>query len=380
MKSIRQEASKKTIEGINELRGVSILAVVIIHTTGIIITKFPATPLIPLIITTSLNQVSRFCVPAFIFISGYLYGWKYRKAKIKYYELLRRRTVNILLPYLSWSIIYLGFTLLIKEVDVNEFNILYLLKALFYGTAYGHLYFIPLIFQFYVLLPLFISLYQKCYKRMGVLTCAVTVICLALTSFKYFCPIVGIDLYISTISNTFFLWWTAFFAIGMHFGMSEENVFGTSDSRLRVLLWSISLLFLVLMVAEYVSTSTGWLYLQSKSWGNLIPGYHATFLRPTAYVYAISTVVLLHSVFSRQARRWSNILRKFGLYSFGIYLAHPMVMVFINKFMKITGIYPYKHIGPNLLLLTLTITVSYFIVSKTSGIRFSEIFWGPTRN
>lgn len=130
---------------VDVLRIISILAVVFIHTTTrtLEISVF-ALQKIPF--TLFLNQISRFAVPLFFMISGFVLELNYH-SKENYLTYLRKRLSRIFIPYVFWSIIYYFFVY-VHGRDPNFFS------SLLRGDASYQLYFIPALLIFYLIFPL----------------------------------------------------------------------------------------------------------------------------------------------------------------------------------------------------------------------------------
>lgn len=135
---------------IDILRIVSILAVVLIHTTTrtLEITHFN---LLTTQTTLFLNQISRFAVPLFFMISGFVLelNYPFHSNSIAF---LRRRISRIFIPYLFWSAFYIIF--IYPQPLVNYFSILP------NGGASHQLYFLPTLMVFYLLFPLINRFYS----------------------------------------------------------------------------------------------------------------------------------------------------------------------------------------------------------------------------
>ncbi|WP_105616678.1 acyltransferase [Vallitalea okinawensis] len=122
------------------------IAVIIIHCTAFVLAG-PVDDIVNLILVT-INRVMSFAVPAFIFISGFsLYSaYGHQQVTIKGFTVKRIHTV--LLPYLLWSnIFFLIYILTNTRIYTLELYFKYLLL----GEMSYHLYFIPIIIQFYIL-------------------------------------------------------------------------------------------------------------------------------------------------------------------------------------------------------------------------------------
>ena len=124
---------------IDALRVLSILAVILIHTSTKSLQSINHdVSIAPL--TLFLNQASRFAVPLFFLISGFVLELNYNKS-YSYVEFFKKRASRVLLPFISWSLIYAliggGFSF----------------ENIVLGKASYHLYFIPTLILFYLLFP-----------------------------------------------------------------------------------------------------------------------------------------------------------------------------------------------------------------------------------
>lgn len=131
------------------LRGLAILAVVTIHVTASSAVQGISSSII-------LNQVARFGVPVFIFLSGWglTVANSYQRSD-SYFSFLKRRLSKLLPAFLLWNVIYLLLRYFVQgEMITFGQATLDLLR----GTNYPHLYFVPLIVLFYIVYPLLLRL------------------------------------------------------------------------------------------------------------------------------------------------------------------------------------------------------------------------------
>lgn len=128
---------------IDILRLISILAVVAIHTSTrtLEISHFD---LANHQITLFINQATRFAVPLFFLISGFVLTLSYQK-NLNYFSFLKKRLSKVLIPYVFWTIIYYFF------IYTNHTN--NIIDALLTGSASWQLYFIPSLLLFYAIFP-----------------------------------------------------------------------------------------------------------------------------------------------------------------------------------------------------------------------------------
>lgn len=127
------------------LRILAILAVILIHTTTRTL-EATGYALQETRFTLFLNQASRFAVPLFFMISGFVLELNYH-TKEKYLIFLKKRLGRIIVPYIFWSVIYYYF-IYIQGRNLN------FLSSLLHGNASYQMYFIPSILIFYSIFPL----------------------------------------------------------------------------------------------------------------------------------------------------------------------------------------------------------------------------------
>lgn len=94
--------------------------------------------------------LARFCVPALIFASG-LVSFRSARRSSSTGDFLRRRWLRTLVPWLAWTPVYAVADVLLGKVALDPHD---LLVWLAYGA--GHLYFLVLIAQLALLLPLLV--------------------------------------------------------------------------------------------------------------------------------------------------------------------------------------------------------------------------------
>lgn len=144
--------SKKStyLFSVDALRVLAILAVILIHIT----TKTLATLHLDIAIAPSslfINQVSRFAVPLFFLISGFVLELN-NKSGISYLTFFKKRASRIITPYIFWTSIYFIVSNHLHPETLLNYKFL---KAIFLGNASYHLYFIPTLILFYLAFPFF---------------------------------------------------------------------------------------------------------------------------------------------------------------------------------------------------------------------------------
>lgn len=146
-------------EKIDILKGLAILGVIAIHVDSNLFNFVADETIIKNGIFT-FDQIVRFSVPFFVFLSGLALGSKYLDKKIDVIEFLKRRVFKLLPLYFLWTgIIYLITHMVPSWSGFSDSFPLW--QVIFWGKAEYHLYFVPMVFQLYLLFPLFLFFIRK---------------------------------------------------------------------------------------------------------------------------------------------------------------------------------------------------------------------------
>ena len=132
------------------------------------------------ILFSSLTRLATFAVPGFIFTSGLKLFYKYGdKKRFPYPKFLWDRIKKIIVPYAVAVVVY--YLVFVWVMDVYEFSWEQLGFFMITGDVSAQFYFVILILQFYLLMPIWIYFSRVKSKVFGgvliVLTFAVTVLC-----------------------------------------------------------------------------------------------------------------------------------------------------------------------------------------------------------
>ncbi|TVX91784.1 acyltransferase [Paenibacillus agilis] len=307
------------------MRGVAIMGVVLIHVISMgIAVQYPdhagwggqmEAGVLPLVWASAWG---RFSVPIFLFVSGLLITYRLKDKPISYPSLILKRGSDLLLPYLFWTVIGLLFTWFM----INPWGLQHLIVALVLGKGYFHqLYFIPLLLQCIILLPLWLKglkwnvggflliigsiqlLYTAAYQL------------LFLSSFEYI-PASLAKAWEILIAPTLF-GMMGYFVFGLAVGLHFEKCLQYVKNKSLAFCTSVYLASLVLQLADvHLSFSI------SSDLGNSIHFY-----RVTVFIYVCSTILLVWKcalVFGEA--RWMRSVMNLGQYAFFIFLAHVLIL------------------------------------------------------
>ncbi|MCR4324455.1 MAG: acyltransferase [Candidatus Curtissbacteria bacterium] len=287
-----------------------------------------------------LDQIFRFSVPLFVALSGYTLALKYEDFKVNLREFFTRRVIRILPWYLFWATFFLLYVKLTEPAYSSQYT---LFEKYFLGRADYHLYFVPMIFQLYLLFPLLLFLLRR--AKLGLLVGMF----LFELGFYYFLTQVTEGSVTSDLFKTdqkqyvFFGTWVFYFLLGIYLRIKGNT--------LRALKY-ISAVFLV--------ASFSWVLFDSfkivSESGNLLAATRFTRIPVLFYASSFIAFCLFFSQYLlRLPQKIVDMLVVAGKRSYVIYLLHTFVIRLAFEHIPFSG---------NLKVLavaTFTIVVSNFL-------------------
>lgn len=154
----------KRIIYIDILRILSIVAVIILHYTAEVLISTNDFNTSSWWISNGFNSISRFAVPVFFMISGAMI---LRTKITSYRDFYIKRVVPLLIPLLSWSLIYdlyNQYYVIKSQMNAYEFVIDFGYRLLT-DRNYVHLWFLYAIIAIYLTVPLIIKFINSCSKK-----------------------------------------------------------------------------------------------------------------------------------------------------------------------------------------------------------------------
>jgi len=313
------------------LRGLAILAVVCNHATGWGFTamfwwphRYRATlspnyeqlGSLQYYILTIINQLALFSVPAFLLISGFFVAYAAgRSLPTLRWKIVRVRLLNLWWPYLIWSIVvFIGDGLLGAMYTPKQ----YLMKLVLGGATPAY-FFVPLLGQFYILSPIIV----RWAKSRPILLLTISALLqLALASLPYIKDAAGYSATLQSILKSWlFIRWQLFFVLGVVIGFHpRQAVDWLARHRRDLLAAAISLgVFSVVECQMLLHTPSDW-----------NRAYDLNKLSSVLYAVAF---ILMFLAWGMQHSAYDRAMMRIGSMSYGIYLIHPLALIYLSKFL-----------------------------------------------
>ncbi len=283
--------------------------VILIHLLSEGATGFPKWSVLS-IIFFSVTKLTSFAVPAFIFTSALKLFYKYGDdLDFKYPTFLWGRLKNIYLPYVIWVIIY--YIIYVFVFRFFDFDIMALGKYLLDGEISAQFYFIILIIQFYLLMPVWILLLRI--KPIAA-TAIITVLSLAAT---VACRMVITD---ETYEVKFFVSYIVFWILGMYAGIYYEAFLDFLNKYKR----SITIVWLILAVLHCVLSYMEYGGLYKYTLSPLVVVFFCLFSIFGFYIYIKGLTETLEN-------KGKQFLISISQASYDIYLLHCLIITTVYE-------------------------------------------------
>ncbi|WP_127533458.1 acyltransferase [Paenibacillus kobensis] len=328
---------KPVVHELNVMRGIAMLGVLTVHSTSSAVAALNESSLFGLFNT--LNVLALFCVPAFIFLSGFVLLYNYSDQKIGLRSLgtfYRKRLLYILVPYAFISLLYLGIKQLyviraggsVETLPVLDKYWHYLLT----GNAYTHLYYIIITVQLYLVFPLLLYVLQKVRNRgLWLVVLGIAIQAGFYYANRYWLHVPSKGSVALTYAGTFLL--------GVYAALNYERMNAWINKRMpvrRTVLWLLWAASAVIFVTVWHRYRTGDHTYPSEAFEF---GYEA-------YTLLTIPVLLQISGWIRRlkSRTLENRMNDLGGLSFGIYLIHPVFLLAYRELVPLPGM-PYQYIA-----------------------------------
>lgn len=284
------------IAALDAARGAGILAVVCLHSLPIFLDRLNQ-HCFAWQCAAVCDALLMFAVPLFLILTTLLHVRKMAQEENRFRQ-WKSRMAGILRPYLFWSLVFL----LIAWRHDRDFTWPNACFRLLTGKSYYHLYFLGLMLQLYLLLPLFAPL-LRLRPKFSVLAGASLLLTLAFYAANRFClrlPYVG----------SVILWYIPAVSSGLYLGSRFEQIEAILKRQLFALIL-FSAISAACYVPQFVSSlrgeATNTFWFQINEW-----------------VYTGSMALLVLALAFRFAGRGErrNLLQTLGRNSMPVYLLH----------------------------------------------------------
>jgi len=297
----------QNIDWINNLRFIALYAVIILHTSAVLLALYGKVPLNDWFAADFYNGLVRFAVPVFVMITGALL----LPREYEFGDFLKKRLIRVVTPFLFWSLIYIGYSWYNEEISFDAgawTNIKQVLHLLKYGSSY-HLWYVYMLIGLYFIIPV-IGKFVRNASQNEILYFLLIWFGVMMINQPY------LSRFNPQVDLHYFAGYIGYLVLGHYLAIKQ---FEFKNIRVRM-----AALFLLTLAVIVVGT---WLLYKNKStMGTLF--YEP--ISPT--IMLLSASIFLFFRFS--APKLSPVIiriRDFvGSYNYGIYLAHALILYLLD--------------------------------------------------
>jgi surface polysaccharide O-acyltransferase-like enzyme len=260
------------------------------------------------------HGLARFAVPCFVLLSGFYLSLNPRNERARPFY---RRTLKYLLaPYAVYSVIYW-----LASGSRDPWELVWDLGT---GSAWGHLWFMALIVQFYLVHPFLARWYRRCTWRGTLVLLALALQTAYALPFEVWVPgtahFSGVMRLIVRLGRLCFLTHVGFFLGG--YWLLEH-----ADAALRLTRRPAAVVAAALLwLGTGVATAVQWAIPLSHGLATKIPHAYVLHRLVTPFMCAGALVTLVALCARRNSRleHGRAFLSSLGLHAYGVYYLHPL--------------------------------------------------------
>lgn len=305
---------KARLDELTVMRAVACLSVLLVHISAI---PFDSPDLSEgsLIFFGYLNRAFKFTTPTFVFLSGVMQYYHQWQGVFDFKKFMKKRFGPIFWPYLTAVI---GYEVILGFMGVYPLSIKDCLTRFFLGSSNYHLYFVVIILQLYLLMPLVLKLFERFNDRLVLLG-------------SLGINLISREFLIMPYSDRLFVNYLFFFMLGAYVVRHMDWFKEVASKR-----WGILLLGYLALSGIY-----GYQFVEGTISERYI-NYHLTSL--TWFVFTLFAMALLYAL-SVKSVNWQGYGRfikgftqKISTASYWIYLIHPMFLYVSARAFSYTGL------------------------------------------
>ena len=298
----------------------------------------------------SILNFSRFAVPVFLFITGFLLIKSYETISLK--DFYKNKFTRILYIYILANLLFLIPISLSGQYSIKEF-----LTTLLWGKASSHLWYMNTLIKLYLVFPLFRYITIKLNKLLGLKAIFL------ITFIQY---IISQNTYAilskstSTIGVTIFTYldrslitWMYYFILGGLVYKNFSTIYDFINKYIKFFIGAFitQIIYINLYTFQSFKTTTVNYYRSSPSSFKVL----ILSLLSLIVLYYIANLIVKRDNFKTFA-----LIKIFSKYTLAIYITHPIIIGISNLIMGIQNFLPYNIVAIIIISLVMIFSIMPF--------------------
>ncbi len=294
------------------------LLVIFIHVASECVSGYE-TSSIQFAVMCSLHRLSSFVVQGFIFLSGVKLFLSFRE-DFSLGRFYLSRLLRVVLPYVA--VFSLFYAYLAMRGGITP-SVKYYFNELFTGGLVGHFYFVAIICQFYLLMPLWRLMYRRSSALLSLVISLMLMIILKAYLPEIVKVIFGFEL---TLNSRLFTSYLFYFVAGIFAGKYYDKFIDFVRRRRLQIVLSTAIIGLINCILIYVIRRGI---------------YYPAWAENLHVLYCILAIMCTLSLSLKLAdKKWSasHLMKLTDRSSYNVYLIHPLFIFFIDSVCGYFGI------------------------------------------
>jgi surface polysaccharide O-acyltransferase-like enzyme len=299
----------QNINWINNLRVIALYAVIVLHTSAVLLAQYGKVPFNDWLTADFYNAIVRFAVPVFVMITGALL--LHREYELG--DFFKKRIGRVLIPFLFWSLVYIAYSWYNDEITfgadawTNTKQVLHLLKT---GSSY-HLWYVYMLIGLYFVIPV-IGKFVRNATQNEIFYFLLVWFGVMLLSQPYLVR------YNPQVDLHYFAGYIGYLVLGHYLAFKEFK-----SPNIRI--WMVVLFVLTVAVIVF---GTWVLYKDNSTVGTMF--YEP--ISPTIVCLSASIFIIARFTLPKVSPVIIRIRDFAGSFNYGIYLAHALVLYLLDRF------------------------------------------------
>jgi surface polysaccharide O-acyltransferase-like enzyme len=297
----------QNIDWISNLRLIALYAVIILHTTSLLLMQHGKVPMADWLTADFLNALVRFAVPVFVMITGALS--LHREYEIG--SFLKKRLSRVIVPFLFWSLIYIGYSWYNEEITFGNdvwLNIKQVLHLLKYGSSY-HLWYVYMLIGLYFFIPV-IGKFVRHATENEILYFLVVWFAVMLITQPYLMR------YNPAVDMHYFAGYAGYLVLGHYLAFKDFKLKHLRSWMVLLFVFSIALISIGTWLITSYPQFPGTMFYEP--------------VNPAVLTLSASIFIIVKLTVPKVPSTITRIRDFAGQYNYGIYLSHALVLYFLD--------------------------------------------------